>query len=226
MESAQIRMTKDGSHTLWVPELQESYHSFHGAVTESAHVFINNGIDHYLQVHDVTEISVLEVGFGTGLNALLTCAYSQKNRHRIKYTTLEPFPLEWAFLSQLNYPDHVNHEQSQFWFKELHQTQWGQIEWLNPYFSFLKSLDPVQEHAPSGRYHICFFDAFAPSKQHEIWDQKVLEVIRRGLTKSGMLVSYCAQGQFKRNLRQLGFEVETLPGPPGKKEMTRAVIQS
>ena len=222
MEPLQIRLTKDGSHTVWVPELEESYHSFHGAIAESEHVFVTNGIDHYFNTHEPAEIAVLEVGFGTGLNALMACHYSQQKRQRIKYTTLEPYPLDWDCASKLNYPEQLGHLQSNFWFTELHRTKWGQIEWLNPYFSFLKILEPIQEHTSSNRYQVCLFDAFAPSKQSDIWDLKVLEVVRRCLTRTGTIVSYCAQGQFKRNLKQLGFEVETLAGPPGKKEMTRA----
>jgi tRNA U34 5-methylaminomethyl-2-thiouridine-forming methyltransferase MnmC len=146
-------------------------------------------------------------------------------KQRIKYTSLEPYPLNWQLISQLNYPSLVDHPQSNFWFKELHISSWGQIEWLNPYFSLLKITDTIQEHSNPQQYEICFFDAFAPSKQPEIWDISILEVVRRCLKRPGLLVSYCAQGQFKRNLRALGFEVESLPGPPGKKEMTRAVLK-
>jgi len=225
MSSLQIRETRDGSHTLWVANLNESYHSLHGAVTESRHVFIDQGLDHFRNISKSPEISILEVGFGTGLNALLTCQYSQEKKQRIKYTTLEPFPLDWELASRLNYGDILPHAQSRFWFKELHLINWGYIEWLNPYFSILKRKETIQEHTPAERYHICFFDAFAPGKQPDIWDIKVLEVIKRLLENQGMVVSYCAQGQFKRDLKALGFMVESLPGPPGKKEMTRAVLK-
>ena len=221
----QIRQTRDGSHTLWVDDLGESYHSLHGAITESQHVFIDQGLDHYKQLTDSREISILEIGFGTGLNALLTCKYSQEQKQRIKYTTLEPFPLNWELARQLNHAHYLDHPQGAFWFKELHITPWGQIEWLNPYFSILKRKEPVEDHHTSEDYQICFFDAFAPGKQPDIWDVRVLEVIKRALQVRGILVSYCAQGQFKRNLISLGFSVESLPGPPGKKEMTRAVFR-
>lgn len=221
MKDLQIRQTRDGSCTLWVPELKESYHSFHGAVTESNHVFIDHGIK-YVSQDGKPEVSVLEIGFGTGLNALLTCHYSQERRLRVKYSTLEPFPLSWELVSQLGYPVQIPHPQSAFWFRELHITSWGQIEWLNPYFSILKLNETVLEHATVNEFDICYFDAFAPTKQPDIWNLKVLEIVRRGLKPSGVLVTYCAQGQFRRNLKQLAFEVESLPGPPGKKEMTRA----
>jgi tRNA U34 5-methylaminomethyl-2-thiouridine-forming methyltransferase MnmC len=224
MNNPEIRLTKDGSHTLWLPGLQETYHSFHGAITESQHVFIDHGLQHFLQITGASEVNILEVGFGTGLNALLTCYHSQEKKQRIKYTSLEPNPLDPELTSQLNYASCLDHPQIDFWFRELHKIMWGQIEWLNPYFSILKLKEPIQEHTTPDQYDICFFDAFAPGKQPEIWELSVLETVKRGLKRPGMVVSYCAQGQFKRNLMQLGFIVEALPGPPGKKEMTRATI--
>ncbi len=222
----QIRETGDGSHTLWLAGMQESYHSMHGAITESKHVFIHHGLDYFRSLNNTGEIRVLEVGFGTGLNALLTCQYSQDLKQRIKYTTLEPFPLDWNLAARMNYGDLLEHPQISFWFKELHITSWGQIEWLNPYFSILKKQETIQDHNSAEHYDICFFDAFAPGKQPDIWDLKVLEMVKRMLVGQGLIVSYCAQGQFKRDLRTLGFKVESLPGPPGKKEMTRAMLCS
>ncbi len=224
-EDLQIRETKDGSHSLWIPKLQESYHSLHGAVTESQHVFIEQGIHYLHDTDDGAEIRILEVGFGTGLNALLTCLFSQERKIRIKYTTLEPNPLSWGLASKLNYPDSLAHPQSHFWYKELHIIEWGQIEWLNPYFSILKCNETIQEHSAHEPYHICFFDAFAPGKQPDIWEIKVLEMVKHMLEDRGILVSYCAQGKFKRDLKTLGFTVESLAGPPGKKEMTRALLE-
>lgn len=225
MNHLQIRQTRDGSHTLWVSSLNESYHSMHGALTESRHVFIDHGINYLCQVSNNPEINILEVGFGTGLNALLTCQYSQEQKQRIKYTTLEPFPLSWELVSRLNYASLISHPQSLFWFQELHITDWEQIEWLSPYFSILKRKEKIQEHSPPEKYQICFFDAFAPGKQPELWDMRLLQVLKRMLNENGVVVSYCAQGQFKRDLRTLGFAVESLPGPPGKKEMTRATLK-
>ena len=224
MDHLQIRETDDGSHTIWVDDLNESYHSRHGAITESKHVFIKHGLHHFSQITEGAEIRILEVGFGTGLNALLTCQYSLEQKSRIKYTTLEPFPLSWGLASKLNYPEILPHPQSNFWFKELHIIDWGHIEWLNPYFSVLKLKETLQEHSTSEQYHICFFDAFAPGKQPDIWNIKVLEIVKHLLQYKGILISYCAQGKFKRDLKALGFTVESLPGPPGKKEMTRAVL--
>jgi len=226
MRDPQIRTTKDGSHTLWLPDLNETYHSNHGAVTESNHVFINQGLDHFCQVTGQREVSIIEIGFGTGLNALLTCLYSQQNKQRIKYTTLEPHPLDLSLAEQLNYTNLLDHPQIGFWYQELHHIAWGQIEWLNPYFSVLKVRDPIQEHTSPNQYDVCYFDAFAPAKQPEMWEPRIFEIVKRVLKRPAVMVTYCAQGQFKRNLMQLEFMVETLPGPPGKKEMTRATLDA
>lgn len=226
MRDPQIITTKDGSHTLWLPELNETYHSNHGSITESQHVFIECGLDHFCKITGQQEVNILEVGFGTGLNALLTCLYSQLKKQRIKYTSLEPFPLDSSLTGQLNYVDYLEHPQARFWYQELHKIDWGQIEWLNPYFSILKLQETIQEQTTPGIYDICFFDAFAPGKQPEMWEIGIFEIIRRVLKRPGIMVTYCAQGQFKRNLKQLDFMVETLPGPPGKKEITRATLDT
>ncbi len=224
MQNLQIKLTKDGSHTLWVQDIQESFHSMNGAITESRHVFIDQGLKYLCQSSGKAVISILEIGLGTGLNALLTCCYCQEHKQKVQYTALEPFPLSWELAGRLNYSEHIAHSQSAFWFAELHKTAWGQIEPLNPYFSILRKKETIQDHAALNQYDLCYFDAFAPGRQPDIWDMKVLDIVRRGLKSSGVLVTYCAQGQFKRNLKELGFHVESLPGPPGKKEMTRAVL--
>lgn len=224
MRDLEIKRTNDGSHTLWVPDIQESYHSLHGAITESQHVFISHGLEYARQFSESKTVSILEIGFGTGLNALLTCHYCQEYRQKVEYTTLEPFPLSWKLLSKLNYAEHISHVQCPFWFKELHKSTWDNIEWLSPYFSILKKKEAIQDHTTLNQYDLCYLDAFAPGKQPDMWDMKVLDIVRRALKSSGVLVTYCAQGQFKRNLKEHGFRLESLPGPPGKKEMTRAVL--
>ena len=226
MRDLQIRQTSDGSHTLWVTNMKESFHSMHGALTESQHVFIAKGLKHLCQSSGKEEVSILEIGLGTGLNALLTCCYSQELQQKVKYTALEPFPLSWELTGQLNYAKQISHSQAPFWFKKLHKTTWGQMERLSPYFAILKKKETIQDHAIVNQYDLCYFDAFAPGKQPDIWDMKVLNIVRRSLKSSGVLVTYCAQGQFKRNLKELGFSVECLPGPPGKNEMTRAIRQN
>lgn len=225
MRHLQIKRTKDGSDTLWVPDIQESFHSLNGAITESQQVFIDQGLKYLCLSSGKDEVSILEIGLGTGLNALLTCCYCQEYKQKVQYTALEPFPLSWELAGQLNYPERISNVQSTFWFKELHISTWDNIEWLNPYFSILKKKEAIQHHTVLNQYDLCYFDAFAPVKQPNIWDIKVLDIVRRSLKSTGVLVTYCAQGQFKRNLKELGFQLESLPGPPGKKEMTRAVLQ-
>lgn len=194
--------TSDGSHSLLNEELDETYHSRHGAVQESMHVFIKNGLEYF----PGNDVNIFEVGFGTGLNALLS-AQSSKN---VNYTSIEAFPLEESVYSQLNYEPrdllislHANPklETRNFKLNRLHTTlQLIQVE-------------PV--------YDIIFFDAFAPSKQPEMWELPMIEKVCNALTRGGLFVTYCAKGQLKRDLKSLGMEVETLPGPPGKKEMVR-----
>lgn len=224
MKNLQIRKTKDGSDTLWVPEMKESFHSLNGAITESQHVFLNNGLHYFCQLFKAKEVSILEIGFGTGLNALLTCCYGQENQQNIAYTSLEPFPLQNALIEQLNYSQQILNPQAHGWYARLHSSLWNQIEQINTYFSILKIDKKIQDHTKLNEYDICFFDGFAPGKQPEIWEIKVLDIVRKSLKASGILVTYCAQGQFKRDLSTLGFQVERLPGPPGKMEMTRATI--
>lgn len=224
MKSLQIRKTKDGSDTLWVPEMKESFHSLNGAITESQHVFLNNGLNYLCQLYKPKEVNVLEIGFGTGLNALLTCCYSQVNEQKIVYTSLEPFPLQNALIEQLNYSKLVLNPKGHIWYSRLHSSSWNQLEQIHKYFSILKISKKIQDHPKLSQYDICYFDAFAPVKQPGIWKKKVLDIVRKSLKKSGILVTYCAQGQFKRDLKELGFQVESLPGPPGKMEMTRASL--
>jgi len=224
MQNLQIRKTKDDSHTLWVPEMNETFHSLNGAITESQHVFINNGLNYFHQQNKAKEVNILEIGFGTGLNALLTCCYGQEKEQKIAYTSLEPFPLNNALTEQLNYSKQVSHPEAPMWYSRLHSSLWGRIEWINTYFSIMKINEKIEDHSRLNQYDICYFDAFAPAKQPEIWKMKVLRMVKNSMKPSGMLVTYCAQGQFKRNLRDLGFQVESLPGPPGKKEMTRATL--
>jgi tRNA U34 5-methylaminomethyl-2-thiouridine-forming methyltransferase MnmC len=202
-----IITTSDGSHSLLNTELDETYHSRHGAVQESMHVFIRNGLECWRG----EEVNILEVGFGTGLNALLT-ALSKK---KVNYTSIEAYPLEESVFSQLNYePKEL--------LQQIHLASWDHESRIdNLVLTKLHtdlqsvSLDPV--------YNIIFFDAFAPSKQPSMWEFPMIEKVCNALVPGGLFVTYCAKGQLKRDLKTLGMEVETLAGPPGKKEMVRAM---
>lgn len=216
-----LRTTADGSATLFVPELNEHYHSVHGAVQESNHVFIQAG----LKACKSREISILEMGFGTGLNAWLTAIYAAKNKLSINYTALEKYPLvpeEWRLL---NYTEHASHKQSGL-FQHIHQVPWETKTEISEHFALQKIKADFADfnfEETQNAFHLIYFDAFAPSTQPDLWTTEMFLKMYNSLKQNGLLVTYCAQGQVKRNMKAAGFKVEALPGPPGKREMTRAI---
>ena len=223
--SIEIITTSDGSHSLINNELKETYHSTHGAIQESNHVFIKHGLQFWLDRNESKEISILEVGFGTGLNALLTLQESLKHVKKIHYTTLEAFPVPIELIDQLNYAQQLDFESAGKYFQSLHQCEWNAPVEINSKFILEKKAGKIQEmELGIGIYDIVYFDAFAPAKQPEMWERTVLEKTARSLKPNGIFVTYCAQGQLKRNLKSLGMRVESLPGPPGKREMVRATL--
>ncbi len=214
--------TEDGSHSLYVPDLKETYHSFHGAVQESRHVFIKHGLDYYQHNNQSKVVNVLEVGLGTGLNALLAAEWSAQNAS-IKMTSLEAFPVESALANQLNYHSYIEGKEGKEWFNLIHACEWEKTYAIHKGFDLIKNKIKVEDAELKTDFHVLFFDAFAPNKQAELWETKVLEKMYHALISSGVFVTYCAKGQLKRDLASLGFEVETLAGPPGKKEMVRGI---
>lgn len=219
MHSLEIITTSDGSHTLRNSELNETYHSVHGAMRESLHVFIHCGLAYCIEKHRLKDVSVLEVGFGTGLNALLALQYAVRNEVKIHYTSLEPFPLTEEFWSQLNYTEGAAEREQ---FRALHQAPWDEVVSVTPDFSLLKIKSSLQDVHLDRSHDVVFFDAFAPGKQPELWSLEALTKVITHLRQGGIFVTYSAKGQLKRDLKSLGLVVETLPGPPGKKEMVRA----
>jgi len=220
MNVLEIITTSDGSHTLFNKDLNETYHSVHGALQESLHVFIKNGLEYFSKDHPPKIISILEVGFGTGLNALLSWQYAMANNLQIIYTSLEPFPLEEEVWSKLNYAASGSEKDR---FRTLHECVWGQEVSLAREFSLLKVRSSLLEMRFAKQYDVIFFDAFAPSVQPELWEYATLKKVADTLKSDGVFVTYSAKGQLKRDLRTFGLLVETLPGPPGKKEMVRGV---
>lgn len=216
MDELEIITTSDGSHTLRNKKLNETYHSVHGAVQESMHVFIKNGLEYFRETHQSNHLSVLEIGFGTGLNALLSFQYALSNKMNIRYTTLEPFPLPEQVWSQLNYAD-GNKEH----FNLIHKALWEDEALLTPEFALIKKKTTVQNVTLAESYGVIFFDAFAPSIQPELWAYEILARLVSLMKPGGVFVTYSARGQLKRDLKTLGLMVETLPGPPGKNEMVR-----
>ncbi|WP_276367714.1 tRNA (5-methylaminomethyl-2-thiouridine)(34)-methyltransferase MnmD [Chryseolinea sp. H1M3-3] len=218
--SLKIITTSDGSHSLLNETLKESYHSVHGALQESLHVFIKKGLEFVSQDRDVP-LRILEVGFGTGLNALLTLQHAVKHQQNIHFTTIELYPLPEDIWSALNYPTTLDLADE---YREIHHASWGKDQLISNYFTLLKICDSIQDaRLPINFFDLIYYDAFAPSKQPELWELPVLEKIFGLMKRGGTLATYCAKGQLKRDLKSLGMTVETLPGPPGKKEMVRAV---
>lgn len=218
----EIRQTKDGSNTLYVPELNEHYHSVHGALQESQHVFIKHGLEHVLATKK--DIKVLEVGFGTGLNAILTYPFALAQKAFIQYDSLEKFPLEKEVVAELGYNQAILNPELYEVFLQMHNATWNEPAKLIPYFTLQKIHETLEEFiAPSSYYDIVYFDAFAPEKQPELWADAMFAKLYKAIRPGGVLVTYCAKGSFKRSLKAAGFTVEALPGPPGKREMTRGV---
>lgn len=213
--------TEDGSSSLFVEELNETYHSKHGAIQESEHVFLREGLDQ-LQSNS---ISVLEVGMGTGLNVLLSCRYALQRKKTIKFTTLEPFPIPKNLIPEINYPELIENPSARGWFNQIHAAHDEKLTHIHDYFSLNKVLKKAEDFQTKDKFDIIFYDAFGPHAQPELWEATVFKHLSTFIKSEGILVTYCAQGQFKRNLREAGFKVTRLPGPPGKREMTRAYFK-
>ncbi len=215
-----IITTNDGSHSLLHNGLNETYHSIHGALQESQHVFIKKGFDFCCQQNNNTPIHILEVGFGTGLNVFLTVQASLKLSAHIHLTTLEAYPLPKEIWSALNYTASLG---MPVYFDKIHESAWETEESILENFTLKKIHDTLQAVSlPLARYDLIYFDAFAPNKQPDMWTLELLEKISLAMKPGGIFVTYCAKGQLKRDLKSLGLRVETLEGPPGKKEMVRA----
>lgn len=214
----QIEPTADGSRTLFVPELNEHYHSVKGALTESEHIFIRTGLRHCAR----RDARVLEIGFGTGLNAFLTLLEAGKTGRHIHYTTIERYPLDDNIIKELRYPELIAPEQAGL-FRELHQTEWNVPQEITPHFALLKIEGDFTRSVFEGDYDVVYFDAFAPEKQPEMWSQPLFDYLYTAMNEDGILTTYCAKGSVRRMLQAAGFTVERLPGPPeGKREILRA----
>lgn len=220
-----IEKTDDGSATLFVPELNEHYHSTKGARTESQHIFIDMG----LKASTATSPRVLEIGFGTGLNAWLTLKEAESSCREVHYTGLELYPLAWEMVEQLGYIPSSEQQHAAELFKQLHTAPWEKEIQLTPHFTLLKQetdanlLKAETDINKLSSFDVIYFDAFAPEKQPEMWSQELFNRLYVLLNKDGILTTYCAKGIIRRMLQAAGFTVERLPGPPGgKREILRA----
>jgi len=217
-----IIQTSDGSDTIYNSELNETYHSLHGSINESNVVYIKNGIEFYLDKKRKKNIKILEIGFGTGLNFLLTHIFFKKRKENILYHTLEPFPLPNGIIKKLNYIKKVGDQYSDI-FQLSHSSDPDKIIDITDRIKFIKSKVSLENINFQDKYDIIFYDAFAPSKQPSMWEKKNLEKIYSYMNEDSILVTYCSSGKFKRDLKSIGFELDVLPGPKGKKEMVRAI---
>lgn len=214
----QLIKTSDGSHTIYVPEIDEHYHSVHGAVQESAFIFINNGFE----VCKADPLFIFEVGFGTGLNALLTAIKSCSGSREVNYTSIEKYPLDRKIISSLNHSQFAGKNGREI-FQLIHSSPWNTSVNICRNFNLEKIEADFTNEQPEGKYDLIYFDAFGPDKQPDMWTIKMFTRIAAITNKNGILVTYSAKGEVKRNLKSCGFDVTLLPGPPGKRQMIRAV---
>ncbi len=212
----ELTTTADGSHTLYLPEFDEHYHSTHGAIQEAEHIYIKAG----LKRCNAETISVLEVGFGTGLNCLLTAINTKK---RIHYHTIELYPLSLQQIEQLNYTDNLPNCRQLF--QKIHQCPWNSVVEITPNFSLQKSKTDITTIQLNKNYDVVFFDAFAPNVQPELWTVEIFQNIYKHCNKNAVLMTYCSKGIVKQALRTAGFTVKRLPGPPGKRHIIQAIKQ-
>ena len=217
-----IIKTSDGSHTIYNSELNETYHSLHGSINESNTVYIKNGLGYYIKKKSRKKIKILEVGFGTGLNFLLTNIFFERRKENIFYHTIEPYPLPNEVIEKLNYVSEIG-EQYKDIFNLSHNLENDKKNYISENLEFLKSETSLENTILTDKYDIIFYDAFAPSKKPSMWKRINLEKIFSHMKNGSVLVTYCSSGQFKRDLKSIGFKVDVLPGPKGKKEMVRAI---
>ena len=209
-----IQTTADGSPTIAIPAMSVTYHSTHGAIQESMHVFINAA----LRYHS-SPTSVLEMGFGTGLNALLTLAFATGP---VYYESLEQFPVEPALSDSLDYPTRMNRPDLKDCFTKLHHAPWNEAINISDNFQLFKRQTRLQDYQPQQTFDIIYFDAFAPNTQPDLWTPAIFSKLYEAQTEQGLLVTYCSKGDVRRAMMAAGYRVEKIPGPPGKREMLRA----
>ena len=208
--------THDGSKSLFLPEMNETYHSKFGAITESKHVFIRSGY----QFVEADEISIFEVGFGTGLNVFLTYLEQQKDHRKIYFETIEKYPLPDEVIEQINI---FENPQEKELFARLHRSGWEKQVALNENFILCKRQADLSDYQSDRKFDLVYFDAFAPNKQAEMWSEEIFQKMYDLLKEKGVLVTYSAKGSVRRTMQAVGFTVERIPGPPGKREMLRAM---
>lgn len=217
---AQPVMTGDGSHTLYHPVLKEHYHSLEGSLQESEHIYIGLGLLPKLELlPEDGELKVFEMGFGTGLNALLTWRSADRLNRAVAYTGIEAYPVDPGQAGMLNYGDLLQADALEL----LHRSEWGRRDPLSPYFSFKKVNGFLQEYSGEEKYDVVYFDAFSPGSQPELWTPEIFKRLGEMMSEGAYLVTYSSKGSVRRALTGAGFAVEKHPGPGRKREVIRAV---
>lgn len=209
--SRRVIQTADGSKTIHLDQFQESYHSVHGALQEAKHVFIQHlpqGTDH---------LKILEIGWGTGLNSLLTAQYAEDESVFIHYHGIEAFPVDWKMVQELEYPENLSDTQN--WLRLMHAAPWGVECEVHPSFALTKFATKLVDYQTDQSFDVIYFDAFGPRVQPEMWTLSVFQKMFHLCSPGGKLLTYCAKGEVRRNMQAAGFQVEKHPGPPGKREM-------
>jgi tRNA U34 5-methylaminomethyl-2-thiouridine-forming methyltransferase MnmC len=209
-------ITRDGSTTIFLPQLNETYHSKNGAIQESFHVYIKNGLD---LINTDQEISILEIGFGTGLNALITFAESQKRNLKINYHTTEAYPLNWSDVELVNYLEYIN--ESKF-YQNIHQSTWNETHKMNDLFRFTKHFINFNEINFENQFDLIYFDAFGFDVQPELWTVSQFEKMYKALKINGLLTTYACRSIIIKNMQEAGFTTQKKVGAPGKREMLNA----
>ena len=217
-----IIKTSDGSTTIFLPEIQETYHSRHGAIQEANHVFIKTGLKYIIDYQEKNSLNILEIGFGTGLNCLMTLLENEKLNIKIDYVAMEAFPITSEEVLQLNYVKELKAPKFERIFEEIHQLSWNQKHALNSFFSLTKRLEKFENLRDANQFDLIYFDAFGARVQPELWTEIIFEKMYKALKKNGILVTYSAKGSVRRAMQAVGFQTERLQGPPGKREMLRA----
>ncbi|MAD96523.1 MAG: SAM-dependent methyltransferase [Flavobacteriaceae bacterium] len=214
----EIIITSDGSTTIHLPDWNEQYHSKHGAIQEALHVFIEAGLHQLSQ----RKVSILEIGFGTGLNAFITFLEYVKQDLVIDYVGVEAYPVGRDEIEALNYVDELKAKEYDSYFQKMHDVEWEKPIEIHENFSITKRQQFFQDITDENQYDLIYFDAFGARNQPELWTEEIFQKMFVAMKNGGVLTTYAAKGSVRRAMLTVGFEVERLPGPPGKREMLRA----
>lgn len=215
----EVKITADGSSTIHLPDWNENYHSTHGAIQEAKHVFLKHGLD----IMSKSEITLLEIGFGTGLNCFLTILAAEQQKVAVHYVGVEAFPVNQEEVKQLNYISELNAQAYQKVFEQLHSVSWGEKHRINKDFVLEKRQQFFKDITDLNVFDLIYFDAFGAEHQPELWTVTIFKIMFAAMRKNAVLVTYCAKGSVRRAMQEVGFKVERLQGPPGKREMLRAI---